>query len=282
VINLEADRHFDNALVIAAFEGWNDAGEAASEAVSHLLVSWRATLLATVDPEDYYDFQVNRPHVGFDSEGEREISWRTTSIWACKSGPADRDVILVTGIEPNLRWRGFCQELLDYLVEIGSSTIVTLGALLADVPHTRPVPVNGISSDPGLAQRFGLEPSRYTGPTGIVGVIQEASHRRGLQTMSYWAAVPHYVSQAPAPKATLALLGQLEDLVGVPIDMRGLPEEAQAWQRGVDELASDDSDVADYVRSLEEERDTADLPEASGDAIAREFERYLKRRTDDK
>jgi proteasome assembly chaperone (PAC2) family protein len=281
VIDTEADKQFDNALVIAAFEGWNDAGEAASEAVSHLLVGWRATLLASIDPEDYYDFQVNRPHVGFNSEGGRELSWRTTSIWHCQAGPADRDVLLVTGIEPNLRWRAFCDEMLDYLTGIGATTLVTLGALLADVPHTRPVPVNGISSDPELAERFGLEPSRYTGPTGIVGVIQEASHRRGLETMSYWAAVPHYVAQAPAPKATLALLGQLEDLVGVPIDMRGLPEEAKAWERGVDELASDDSDVADYVRSLEEERDTADLPEASGDAIAREFERYLKRRADD-
>jgi proteasome assembly chaperone (PAC2) family protein len=281
VIDIEAEKQFDNALVIAAFEGWNDAGEAASEAVSHLLVGWRATLLASVDPEDYYDFQVNRPHVGFNSEGGRELSWRTTSIWHCQAGPADRDVLLVTGIEPNLRWRAFCDEMLDYLTGIGATTLVTLGALLADVPHTRPVPVNGISSDPELAERFGLEPSRYTGPTGIVGVIQEASHRRGLETMSYWAAVPHYVAQAPAPKATLALLGQLEDLVGVPIDMRGLPEEAKAWERGVDELASDDSDVADYVRSLEDERDTADLPEASGDAIAREFERYLKRRADD-
>jgi proteasome assembly chaperone (PAC2) family protein len=281
VIDIEADKHFDNALVIAAFEGWNDAGEAASEAVSHLLVGWRATLIASVDPEDYYDFQVNRPHVGFDSEGGRELSWRTTSVWHCQAGPADRDVVLLTGIEPNLRWRTFCAELLDYLIGIGATTIVTLGALLADVPHTRPVPINGISSDPELAERFGLEPSRYAGPTGIVGVIQETSHRRGLETMSYWAAVPHYVAQAPAPKATLALLGQLEDLVGVPIDMRGLPEEARAWERGVDELASDDSDVADYVRSLEEERDTADLPEASGDAIAREFERYLKRRADD-
>jgi proteasome assembly chaperone (PAC2) family protein len=281
VIDIEADKQFDNALVIAAFEGWNDAGEAASEAVSHLLVGWRATLLASIDPEDYYDFQYNRPHVGFNAEGGRELSWRTTSIWHCQAGPADRDVVLVTGIEPNLRWRAFCDEMLDYLTGIGATTLVTLGALLADVPHTRPVPVNGISSDPELAERFGLEPSRYTGPTGIVGVIQEASHRRGLETMSYWAAVPHYVGQAPAPKATLALLGQLEDLVGVPIDMRGLPEEAKAWERGVDELAADDSDVADYVRSLEEERDTTDLPEASGDAIAREFERYLKRRADD-
>ncbi len=282
MISIEVERRLDDAVVIAAFEGWNDAGEAATDAVNHLLVSWRATLLAAIDPEDYYDFQVNRPHVGFDSEGGRELSWRTTSFWHASAGEGGRDVILVTGIEPNLRWKTFCDELLDYVTSIGATTFATLGALLADVPHTRPVPITGISSDPGLAEEFGLEPSRYTGPTGIVGVIQEASHRRGLNTLSYWAAVPHYVAQPPAPKATMALLGQLEDLVGAPIDMRGLPEEAKAWERGVDELASEDGDVADYVRSLEEEQDTADLPEATGDAIAREFERYLKRRNDDR
>ena len=281
MITIESEAHFSDATVIAAFEGWNDAGEAASDAVNHLLVAWRATLLATIDPEDYYDFQVNRPHVGFDSYGQRELSWRSTSFWHATAGPAGRDVILVTGIEPNLRWKSFCAELLDYVVDLGAVRFVSLGALLADVPHTRPVPITGVSSDPELAERYGLVPSSYTGPTGIVGVIQEASHRRGLATMSYWAAVPHYVSQPPAPKATLALLGRLEDLVGAPIDLRGLPEEARAWERGVDELASGDSDVADYVRSLEEERDTAELPEASGDAIAKEFERYLKRRTDD-
>jgi proteasome assembly chaperone (PAC2) family protein len=281
VINIEVDARFDDAILIAAFEGWNDAGEAASDAVEHLLVSWRASLLATVDPEDYYDFQVNRPHVGFDEDGEREISWRSTSLWHCQVGPGDRDVILVTGIEPNLRWRSFCQEILDYVVDIGVTTFVTLGALLADVPHTRPVPITGISSDPGLAERYQLQASQYSGPTGIVGVMQEASHRRGLATLSYWAAVPHYVAQPPAPKATLALLGQVEDLVGRAVDLRGLPDEAKAWERGVDELASDDTDVAEYVRSLEEERDAADLPEATGDAIAREFERYLKRRSED-
>jgi proteasome assembly chaperone (PAC2) family protein len=278
VINIEVDARFDDALVIAAFEGWNDAGEAASDAVEHLLVSWRGTLLATVDPEDYYDFQVNRPHVGFDDHGAREISWRSTSVWHCEGGPVGRAVLLITGIEPNLRWKSFCHEILDYVTSIGATTFVTLGALLADVPHTRPVPITGLSSDPKLAERYRLQTSQYTGPTGIVGVMQEASHRRGLDTLSYWAAVPHYVAQPPAPKATLALLGQIEDLVGASIDLRALPEEAKAWQRGVDELASDDSDVAEYVRSLEEERDAVDLPEATGDAIAREFERYLKRR----
>ena len=278
MIQIEAEVQVDDAIVIAAFEGWNDAGEAATDAVDHLLAGWRAQLVASMDPEDYYDFQVVRPHVGFDGEGAREISWRTTRIWHCSVGPDERDVLLVTGIEPNLRWRSFCEELLAYLDEIGATQLVTLGALLADVPHTRPVPITGVSSDPELAERHSLEPSRYVGPTGIVGVISELAGDAGMQTMSYWAAVPHYVAQPPAPKATLALLGALEDLVGVSIDVRTLPEDAKAWERGVDELASDDSDVADYVRSLEEERDTADLPEATGDAIAREFERYLKRR----
>ena len=178
MINIDVDSTLRDATVIAAFEGWNDAGEAASDAISHLLVTWRATRLATIDPEDYYDFQVNRPHVGFSSDGERELSWRSTSFWHCTAGPAGKDVLLVTGIEPNLRWRAFCDEVLSYLTSVGATTVVTLGALLADVPHTRPVPVTGISSDPLMVARYGLTPSRYTGPTGIVGVIQEASHRR--------------------------------------------------------------------------------------------------------
>lgn len=278
MLDIEEEVELQDALVIAAFEGWNDAGEAATDAVAHLLAAWRSTLLATLEPEDYYDFQVVRPLVGFDSDGRREISWRTTRLWRCQAGTGGRDVILVTGIEPNLRWKSFCDELLEYVTSVGATTLVTLGALLADVPHTRPVPITGISSDPLLAARHDLEPSRYVGPTGIVGVLQEMGQQAGLATLSYWAAVPHYVAQAPAPKATLALLGKLEDLVGAAIDVHGLPEEAKAWERGVDELASDDTDVADYVRSLEEERDTTELPEATGDAIARDFERYLKRR----
>jgi proteasome assembly chaperone (PAC2) family protein len=281
VISIESHPDCHDVVAIAAFEGWNDAAEAASDAVSHLLTTWAPGLSATVDPEDFYDFQVNRPHVGFDSAGDREISWRTTSFWVPDSRPGVRDTMLVTGIEPNLRWRSFTEEVLDYLEATGVTTLITLGALLADVPHTRPVPITGISSDEQLSAKHQLEPSRYTGPTGIVGVLQETAQRRGIATISLWAAVPHYVAQAPNPKATLALLGRLEDLLGTSIDLRGLPEEARAWERGVNEMASDDSDVADYVRSLEEERDTADLPEASGDAIAREFERYLRRRAED-
>jgi proteasome assembly chaperone (PAC2) family protein len=281
VINVEVARQLDDCVVVSAFEGWNDAGEAASDAIQHLLVAWRATLLATIDPEDYYDFQVNRPLVGFDADGDREISWRTTSFWHCGVTADGRDIVLITGIEPNIRWRAFCAEVLDYVIGLGASTVVSLGALLADVPHTRPVPVTGVSSDPEMVQRHGLEASRYSGPTGIVGVLQDAASRRGLTTLSFWAAVPHYVAQPPAPKATLALLGAVEDLLHTPISLDPLPEKAKAWERGVDKLASDDVEVADYVRTLEEEQDAADLPEASGEAIAREFERYLKRRTED-
>jgi proteasome assembly chaperone (PAC2) family protein len=280
VINVEVARQLKDTVVIAAFEGWNDAGEAASDAVQHLLVAWGATLLATIDPEDYYDFQVNRPLVGFDSDGVREISWRTTSFWHCDTRSDGRDIVLIAGIEPNVRWRSFCNEVLDYVGGLDAATFIALGALLADVPHSRPVPVTGVSSDPAIAEEHGLAPSRYTGPTGIVGVLQDAAQARGLTTLSFWAAVPHYVAQPPAPKATIALLGELEDLLATSIDLGALPEKAKAWERGVDELASGDSDVAEYVKSLEEERDAADLPQASGDAIAREFERYLRRRTE--
>jgi predicted ATP-grasp superfamily ATP-dependent carboligase len=187
----------------------------------------------------------------------------------------------VRGIEPNMRWRQFCAELLATCDELGGELVVTLGALLADTPHTRPIPVTGTASEPDLVDRLKLEHSTYEGPTGIVGVFQDACERLDIPAVSYWAAVPHYVAQPPCPKATLALLGQLEDLLEVSIPLGDLPEDARAWERGVDELAQEDEDVADYVRALEETRDTTDLPEASGDAIAREFERYLKRRGDD-
>jgi predicted ATP-grasp superfamily ATP-dependent carboligase len=191
---------------------------------------------------------------------------------------ATRDVVLVHGIEPSMRWRSFTQELLGAARDLGVEMVVTLGALLADTPHTRPVPVSGTSSDPDIAARMGYEPSTYEGPTGIVGVLQDACTKAGIPAVSLWAAVPHYVAQPPCPKATLALLGRIEDLLDVPVPLGDLHEEARAWQLGVDELAAEDDEIQAYVRQLEEAVDTAELPEASGDAIAREFERYLRRR----
>ena len=267
-------------VMLCAFEGWNDAGDAASGAILHLEEVWSATQIAEIDPEDYYDFQVNRPEVVIE-DGERSITWPTTRISVARIPLATRDVVLVAGIEPSMRWRAFTQEILSIARELGVEMVVTLGALLADTPHTRPVPVSGTSSDEGITLRMGYEPSTYEGPTGIVGVLQDACATAGLPAVSLWAAVPHYVAQPPCPKATLALLARIEDLLDVPVPLGDLAEESRAWQIGVDELAGEDEEIAAYVHQLEEAVDTAELPEASGDAIAREFERYLRRRSAD-
>ena len=267
-------------VMVAAFEGWNDAGEAASGALGHLEQVWGAQQIAELDPEDYHDFQVNRPLVGLDESGRREVTWPTTRLsWASPPGAA-RDVVLVRGIEPSMRWRAFVAEVLGHAEQLGVTTLVTLGALLADVPHTRPIPVTTTSDDEGLLTRLALEPSTYQGHTGIVGVLQESAGRAGIPGLSLWAAVPHYVAQPPSPKATLALLRRVEELLDVTVPLGELPEDARAWEHGVDELAEEDSEIAEYVRQLEEAKDTADLPEATGEAIAREFERYLRRRDD--
>jgi len=280
VIEIEDVAELVDPVVIAAFEGWNDAADAASSVVDHLMEVWGARVVGAIDPEDFYDFQMNRPIVGTADNGMRKITWPSTQISVARPPGSHRDIILLRGIEPNMRWRQFCAELLAACDELGGRLVITLGALLADTPHTRPTPVTGSATEAELLDRLKLEPSTYEGPTGIVGVFQDACVRLDVPAVSYWAAVPHYVAQPPCPKATLALLGQLEDLLGISIPLGDLPEDAQAWERGVDELAEDDEDIADYVRTLEEARDTADLPEASGEAIAREFERYLKRRDD--
>lgn len=281
MIEIEDAPDLVDPVVIAAFEGWNDAAESASSAVDHLMRVWDARVVGAVDPEDFYDFQVNRPNVGTDALGHRRLTWPTTQIAVASPPDLDRDIILIRGIEPSMRWRQFAAEVLAATDELGGALVVTLGALLADTPHTRPIPVTGTATEPDLVDRLKLEQSTYEGPTGIVGVLQDACVKLDIPAVSYWAAVPHYVAQPPCPKATLALLGQLEDLLGASIPLEDLPEEARAWERGVDELAEEDEDVADYVRALEETRDTTDLPEASGEAIAREFERYLKRNRPD-
>jgi proteasome assembly chaperone (PAC2) family protein len=278
VIELEGVPELIDPVMVAAFEGWNDAGDAASCAVAHLDREWKGEVFAALDAEDYYDFQVNRPTVWLDG-GTRKITWPTTRLSVVRvEGPAPRDLVLLRGIEPSMRWRSFCNEIMGFAHELGVEMVVILGALLGDTPHTRPVPVSAITSDPALARTMNLEESRYEGPTGIVGILQEACTHAGIPTVSLWASVPHYVSQPPNPKATLALLNRLEDLIDLRIPTGELPEDARAWQLGVDQLAAEDSEVAEYVQTLEEARDTAELPEASGEAIAREFERYLRRR----
>jgi len=276
-------RHSDptpltDPVLVAAFEGWNDAGDAATTAIEHLQLSWDAKPLVEIDPDDYYDFQVTRPTVHMVDGVTRRVEWPTTRLSVCRPPGAAMDVVLLHGIEPNMRWRKFCAELLGFLDQFGVTTVVTLGALLADTPHTRPVPVTGTAYDSDSAAKFGLETSGYEGPTGIVGVFQDACVQAGVPAISLWAAVPHYVSQPPSPKATLALLHRVEEVLDVEVPLGELPTQAEEWERTVTEMADEDEDVRNYVRALEERGDEIRLTETSGDAIAAEFERYLRRR----
>jgi proteasome assembly chaperone (PAC2) family protein len=265
-------------IMIAAFEGWNDAGDAATGAIEHLELVWDAQPLTEIDPDDYYDFQVNRPTVSLVDGVSRRISWPTTRFSFCRPPGAEFDLVIVRGIEPNMRWRGFCRELLGVIQDLDVRTVVTLGALLSDTPHTRPTQVTGTAYDADAAARYGLEKSRYEGPSGIVGVLQDACVASGIPAISFWAGVPHYVSQPPNPKATLALLHSVEEVLDIPVPLAELPQQSDEWQKLVDEMAAEDDEVTEYIRSLEERDDEGGLRETSGDAIAREFERYLRRR----
>jgi len=265
-------------IMILAFSGWNDAGEAASAAIEHLASIWPVQAIGEFDTEEFYDYQNNRPIVSVDESFNRSLTWPTTTVRGVSLPNYDRDLILVSGVEPSLKWRSFVGQLLDLGEDLDISMVVCLGSLLADVPHTRPIPVTATAARPEFGERLGLEMSRYEGPTGILGAIQDACNQRDIDALSIWAAIPHYVSSPPCPKATLSLLNHLEDLLELPIDLGELPEDAKAWEIGVDQLSQEDSEIADYVKSLEESKDEADLPEATGEAIAREFERYLRRR----
>ncbi len=270
-------------ILLAAFEGWNDAGDAASSAVEHLALEWDARPLADIDSDEYYDFQVNRPTVKQVDGVTRRIEWPTTSISYCSPRGADRDIVLVRGIEPNMRWRAFCAEIVDLAQELEVETTVMLGALLADTPHTRPVPVTGTAYSSESAARYNLAESRYEGPTGITGVLQDLFVQAGLPAVSFWAAVPHYVSTPPNPKATVALLTRVEEVLDIEVPLGTLPEQAEEWERAVTEMTEDDEEIADYVRGLEERGDAEMDPDEvmakiDGDALAAEFERYLKRR----
>lgn len=266
-----------NPILIAAFEGWNDAGESASGALSHLLTTWTHQQIAHLDPEEYYDFQVNRPHIKVDEKVVREIMWPNTRIFAVSTPHLANDFLIVKGIEPSMRWQSFVAEILDVADDYEVSLLVTMGALLADTPHSRPISVTGSGSHPDVAERLGVEISRYEGPTGILGVLQDAANRRGLDAVSLWAAVPHYVSTPPSPKASLALVNALEDFLEISISQGDLPERAHEWEKGVDQMAAEDSEVGDYVRQLEKSKDANDLPEMSGELLAREVERFLRR-----
>ncbi|NVM96030.1 PAC2 family protein [Arthrobacter wenxiniae] len=265
-------------VLLAAFEGWNDAGEAASDALKYLHRLWGAKRVSVIEPDEYYDFQFTRPEVRHTGTGARKIKWPVTKIAKAAIPDTDVDVIFVHGVEPSYRWRAYTAELLAKASEQGVDYVILVGALLADVPHSRPIPVTATCDDDELRERLNLEASEYEGPVGIVGVLNELSLLAGLPTVSLWAAVPHYVAQAPSPKAELALLNKIEDFLQVSLPTSELADDAQAWERGVNELAAGDSEIAAYVRQLEDAKDTEDLPEATGESIAKEFERYLRRR----
>jgi proteasome assembly chaperone (PAC2) family protein len=277
-----------NPVMIVAFSGWNDAAEAASGAVEHLLSGWRdksdevvPELIADVDSEDFYDFQVNRPQVSIDDSEIRSITWPTTQVFGLAIPSMQRDLVIVTGVEPSMRWKNFTADLLDLADDLEVSLVMTLGSLLADTPHSRPITVTGTGAHPSIASRLGISVSKYEGPTGILGIIQDGCMRRGIDAISLWAAVPHYAASSPSPKATLALINTIEEFLDISIPMSDLPERSDAWEKEVDELASEDSDVAEYVKALEESKDAAELPDVSGDSIAKEFERYLRRHQED-
>jgi proteasome assembly chaperone (PAC2) family protein len=274
-------------VMVIAFSGWNDAGEAASGAASHLLGCWTdpafdvvPEVIAEVDPEEFYDFQVNRPTVYVDDSSIRNLTWPGTQVFALATPTLSHDFIVVRGVEPSMKWKTFASDLLDLADDCEVDLVITLGSMLADTPHTRPITVSGSGAHPDIATRLGVEISKYEGPTGILGVIQDSCIRRGIDAISLWAAIPHYASNSPSPKASLALVNALEDFLEISIPQGDLPDEAIEWETEVTELAKEDSDVAEYVKALEDSKDAVDLPEATGESIARELERFLRRQTD--
>ena len=262
-----------------AFGGWSDAAEAATDALEILLDQWNAEEIAQLEGDNFYDYKESRPTVTTDLDGTRSIEWPKTLVFKAKVPElVSSEIFAVVGDEPNLKWRTFCNEILAYVPSDKPTVVLALGAYTADVSHTRPIPVTGTTSNPALNEITGFEASKYEGPTGILGVLLNEAENRGLASMSLWAAVPHYVAGSPCPKATLSILRSLEDLLDISIPMDDVVDDARAWQASVEDLISDDEDFADYVRLLEESQDTAELPEATGEAIAKEFERYLRRR----
>lgn len=271
-----------NPVAILAFNGWSDAGEAATGAITHLLnISGnQETLIAEMISEDFYDYQQIRPMVFVNNSQIRQLKWPNTNIYAIKTPNFDFDLVVVMGPEPSFKWQTFTNQLLDLFEDLEVDLVVNLGALLADAPHTRPISVSGTSSNPELASKIGFEVSRYEGPTGILGVVQDLCQKRDIDACSIWAALPHYASGSPSPKATLALIEELSDFLEVTLPVGDLPEAAKAWEIAVTQLAEEDTEISDYVKQLELDLDESELEEATGEDIAKEFERFLRRQGD--
>jgi proteasome assembly chaperone (PAC2) family protein len=267
-------------VLIAAFRGWNDGGQGASLAGAYLARAWAAVEFASIDPEGFYDFQATRPLVSLVDGFTRKIEWPENTFLHAPLPGGGRDAIILLGIEPNLRWRSFSDHVSGLAKELGVELVITLGSLLADVPHTRPAPVTGSANDPELISKLGLQPSRYEGPTGIVGVLHDACMQAGIPSASLWAAVPHYVSLTPSPRAAKALVDRLSELLGADVDTAELNEAADSYAQQVSDAVASDEETSAYVQELERRVDElaeeADLP--SGDAIAAELTRFLRDR----
>jgi predicted ATP-grasp superfamily ATP-dependent carboligase len=276
-LQIEHRPELERPVLIAAFRGWNDGAQGASLAGGYLAKTWNAQQFASIDPEEFYDFQATRPMVSLVEGMTRRIDWPDNDFYHASPEGLGRDALLLLGVEPNLRWRRFSSLIVELAREQKVELVVTLGALLADVPHTRPAPVTGTASDPELVERLGLQASRYEGPTGIVGVLHDACREASLPSVSLWAAVPHYVSLAPSPRAALALCERLADLLEAGIDTSELEQAVEAYTQRVTEAVSTDEDTAEYVQELErraEMMDESDLP--SGDSLAAELTRFLR------
>ncbi|MCW3017556.1 MAG: hypothetical protein JWO02_4648 [Solirubrobacterales bacterium] len=272
--------------LVCAFTGWNDAGDAASAALQFLGASLDATRFAQLDPDEYYDFQATRPQIALTDGHTRRIEWPTVEIYEARVPRATRDLILLQGPEPSMRWRAYCRQVIDLAESLGVQMVVSLGSLLADVPHTRPVHITGLATDEALTRNMEFSATNYEGPTGIVGVLHAACVEAGIPSVSLWASVPHYVAAAPNPKAALALVRKLEGLVGVNVDATELEQATADYERQVSLAVQSDPEVREFVERLEQaaaedEPDVkpSDLP--SGDVIAREFQRFLKQRGPD-
>jgi proteasome assembly chaperone (PAC2) family protein len=282
-LRIHSRPELEKPVLLAAFRGWNDGAQAASLAAGYLAKTWDAEQFAEIDPEDFFDFQATRPHVSLEDGLARRIEWPETGFYHARPEGLDRDVVLLLGIEPNLRWRTFTELVVGLARELEVELMITLGALLADVPHTRPAPVTGSATDSELVERLGLSASRYEGPTGIVGVLHDACREAGIPSASLWAAVPHYVSLTPSPRAAVALCERLGSLIGVDIEVDELEEAAQSYEEQVSEAVASDEETASYVEELERRSDSieesTDLP--SGDALAAELTRFLRERDEE-
>lgn len=263
--------------LLAAFGGWNDAADAATGVVDHLIQEWDAEVFAELDPEEFYDFQAVRPTLTPSESGVRQVLWPTPTLFLAQPKNLDRDVLLLRAVEPNYRWRSFCNSVIDLAQAARVREFITIGALLSDNPHTHPVATSAMTNEPQMLERLAIEQANYAGPIGIATVLHDFASLAGMSAASIWAAVPHYFPDPPCAKASLALLGAVEDALAIGLPQGLLPDQAKHWQQNADQLMAEDDQLAEYVHALEMERDTDDISNASGDAIAREFERYLRR-----